>query len=336
MDTAAITRLIDESDFSGVVLVQQGDETLFSSATGLASRRWNVPNTLATRFDTGGVTKLFTAAALLQQVDAGTLDLEESIHEYVDLDDTTISPDVKLIHLLTHTSGIADDADEEAGESYDELWRERPTYSVIETADFLPQFANKPPLAAPGVECRYNNCGYVLLGLALEGATGVSYRELVQRQVFQVAGMTDSAFFDRRDDAPDVAEGGDADEETGRWQSNIFSFPPIGSPDAGAHATAADLVTFLRAARGAKLLTQELTEEFVSPQVEYDEDSMYGFGFEFDFEEDGEIRSMYKDGINAGVSAFVRHYAADDIDVVVLSNTEDGAWDVVRAIDEQF
>ena len=47
-------------------------------------------------------------------------------------------------HLLTHTSGMADDADEEAGERYEDLWKTRSNYSVVETRDFLPPSVNKP------------------------------------------------------------------------------------------------------------------------------------------------------------------------------------------------
>jgi CubicO group peptidase (beta-lactamase class C family) len=131
-----------------------------------------------------------------------------------------------------------------------------------------------------------------------------------------------------------VAEGWDKDD-AGRWVSNIYSYPPIGSPDGGAHSTAADLVRFLDAVRGGQLLDAEHTEEFLSPQVEHDEETKYGFGLEFDLEEDGTVRSYYKDGINPGASGIVRHYIEADLDVVVLSNSEDGAWDVVTEIDER-
>ena len=46
---------------------------------------------------------------------------------------------------MTHTSGVGDDADEEAGEVYEDLCRTKPNYSVTETVDFLPQFVHKPP-----------------------------------------------------------------------------------------------------------------------------------------------------------------------------------------------
>jgi len=324
MNIDGLHETVSALDFDGVVLVRRDGADLFAGAFGLASRRWEVPNTMDTRFDTASITKLFTSVAVLQQVEAGTLDLDASIHDRVDLTGTTISRDVTLRHLLTHTSGIADDADEEAGEDYADLWIDKPSYSVIETKDFLPQFAHKPARTTPGADCRYCNVGYVLAGLALEAATGQTYRDAVRERVFARAEMADSDFFDRRDAAPRVAEGGDVDDD-GRWVQNLFSYPPIGSPDGGAHATASDLLRFFDALRGGELLGREWTERFFTPQVRHDEDTEYGFGLEFS---DG---GYYKDGINAGASGLLIHYRSG-VDAVVLSNSEAGAWDVVREL----
>ena len=141
MDTDGLDTAVRASGFTGVVVVRQAGAVVFSEAYGYATPRWQIPNTVDTRFDTASITKLFTSVAVLQQVGAGRLDLDASIHSYVDLSGTTISSAVTLRHLLTHTSGIADDADEEAGEVYADLFVDRPCYAMMETADFLPQFA---------------------------------------------------------------------------------------------------------------------------------------------------------------------------------------------------
>ena len=335
LDTNGLDAFLAEHEFSGVVLVRDAGSTVYEAATGLATQRWGIGNTIETRFDTASITKLFTSVAVLQLVGKGDLDLETSIHHYVDLEGTTISPAVNLLHLLTHTSGIADDADEEAGEKYEDLFVDTPNYSIIETKDFLPQFAHKEPLAPPGVDCRYCNVGYVLAGLAIEKVTGMSYREYVFDYVFGPAGMADSGFYDRRDAAPRVAEGWDRHED-GTWFENIYSYPPIGSPDGGAHVTAPDLVKFIRAVREGQLLDAEHTEEFFVPQVEHDEHTWYGFGLEFDMNDDGTVRSYYKEGINVGASGIVRHYVDAGLDIAVLSNSEDGAWPVIRELDERL
>lgn len=352
-----LEKLARDDAFSGVVHVRRGADVLLASAHGTASRRWGVPVHPGMRFDVASVTKLFTSVAVLQQVDAGALELDGSIHDYVDLAGTTISPAVTLRHLLSHTSGIADDADEEAGESYEAIWLERTSYLVTETADFLPQFVHKPPVFAPGEGCRYCNVGYILLGLALERVTGRRYREVVVGDVFGRAGMTDSGFFHMRDAVPDVAEGWDpvrapsadspdedpADGPITGWRLNIYSYPPIGSPDGGAHVTASDLVRFFDAVRGGRLLSPASTEAFLTPQALHhtvdDADPgetaavHHAFGLEIEVTSDGEVRSLYKDGINAGASAIVRHYPAQDVTLAVVANSEDGAWEPIRLLD---
>lgn len=328
-ETRDLEAFLNDGSFSGVVQLCRDGETLFLAARGLATPRWGKPNTPQTRFDTASITKLFTSVACLQLVGAGKLDLDTSIHAYVDLHDTSISPKVTLRQLLTHSSGIADDADEEDGEDYSKLFVDLPCYAITETADFLPQFVHKPRRAEPGTECRYCNVGFILAGLAIERASGLSYRSYVVREVFGRAAMARAGFFDRRDSEPEVAEGWDP-KPGGGWISNIFSYPPIGSPDGGAHATTADLLRFLQALRQGELLPGDLTDLFFQPQVRHKDGFWFGFGLEFD----GAVYG--KDGINAGASARLCHYAAAGVDAAVLSNTKDGAWPVVAELNRRF
>ena len=299
------------------------------------------------RFDTASITKLFTSVATLQLIDRGLLSLDTGVIDFLGLKDTAISTDVNVFHLLTHTSGIGDDAEEEAGEDYADLWISKPNYSVTETVDFLPQFVHKPPNFAPGQGCRYCNCSFILLGLVIEQITGFSYRDYVRRNIFAPAHMVDTDFLRMDRVHEKVAEGADPirDEEGNviAWKKNIYSYPPIGSPDAGALVTAADLDRFLRAVQTGKLLSPKQTQAFLTPQVHYKErygwTMKYGFGLWFYVDgtnEDGSdhVVCYQKEGINAGVSGMIRHFPEQDICAVVLSNMEDGAWSPIWKIHE--
>ncbi|HEY4752037.1 MAG TPA: serine hydrolase domain-containing protein [Candidatus Limnocylindrales bacterium] len=337
---ALLQDLADADAFSGVVRVTAHGEERFAGAYGLASRAWGVPNTLEMRFDTASITKLFTAVAALQQVDAAAFALDEPVTAYLGLAGTQIAPEVTLRHLLTHTSGIGDDADEEAGEPYEDVYREHPNYAIRETADFLPQFVHRAPNFPPGRGCRYNNCGYVLAGLMIERATGRSYRDVVQHDVFERAGMIGATFQGMDTVRERVAEGADPVRDAAGsivgWRRNIYSFPPSGSPDSGALVTAVDLDRFIDAVRKGRLLSPASTDAFLTPQVDYRERDgwwqRFGLGPWFRVEPDGEALFLEKEGTNPGVSGFVRHYPAWNITAVVLSNIGDGAWEPGRRL----
>jgi len=334
--------LEDQDRFSGVVLITRGETDLYSGAFGYASRTWKIRNALDIRFDTASITKLFTTAAILQLIDQKLLAFKTSAIDYLGLEGTKISNEVNVFHLLTHTSGIGDDCEEEDGEIYEDLWKTKPNYSIRNTEDFLPQFIYKEPNFAPGQGCRYCNCSYVLLGLMIEKATGTRYRDYVRKNIFKRAKMVHSDFYDMGQAHEQVAEGCDPiRNEEGKvegWKRNVYSFPPIGSPDSGAHVTAGDLDRFLRAIQTNELLSPELTKAFFSPHVNYKEKGhwvmMYGYCLWFYVDQGAKVVCFQKEGINAGVSGLIRHFPEQDINIVMLSNIEDGVWEPVWKIHE--
>jgi CubicO group peptidase (beta-lactamase class C family) len=335
-----LTDLAASDAFSGVIRIEVAGDVVFEAEYGLASRAWQIPCSPRTRFDTASITKLFTAVATLQQIDAGAFTLDTGVVEYLGLP-AGFSPAITPYHLLTHTSGIADDADEEAGERYEDLFVERPNYGFTETAHALVNFVGKPPNFAPGEGCRYCNAGYVLLGLMIERATQLSYREYVEARVFAPAGMERSGFFKMDIVEPDVAEGADPiTDDDGRvtgWHRNVYSYPPIGAPDGGAHVTAEDLIRFHTALLAGRLLGPDSTAAMLTPKERYrprgDRVHHMGFGLEFETDAGGGVRCYWKEGINAGASGELCHYPASDLTAVVLSNMESGAWEPLRAID---
>lgn len=332
--------------FSGACLIRRGDQILFEGAAGSAHRGFAVANTVETMFDTASVTKTFTAAAVLLLVQEGKLALDQSIVELLALEHTAIPGDVTLFHLLTHTSGIVDDADEEAGESYAELFIDKPNYAIRQTADFIPQFAFKPPNFKAGEAVRYNNCGFVLLGLAIEQVSGQDYKRFVRERIFAPLGMARSGFYAMDEIGPGVAEGYYAVEnENGKilgWKKNIYSYPPVGSPDGGAQSTVGDLDRFIRAIRAGRLLDEAMTGSITAPQIPFRHavkqfngapaERINGFAFEFIVQGD-KIRCMRKDGINEGVGAMMASYPELDATIIILANQTCNVWAMHRELE---
>jgi CubicO group peptidase (beta-lactamase class C family) len=330
---AILERHHTTGNFSGVALVRRGDEEIVHQAWGLAHRGFGIPNTIDTRFDIASITKVFTAASIVQMVDQHLISLDTQVMPFLGIDGTPISDDVTIYHLLTHTSGIADDADEEAGEGYEQLFVDTPSYSIRETGDFLPQCTAKQPVFPPGEGVRYNNCGFVLLGLVIERASGLAYRDYVRQNIFARAGMKRAEFCEMDGVHSDLAEHYkriDGDDGKVTWRKNIYSYPPIGSPDGGATVTAHDLVRFLDAVRSGTLMSKEISATLLKPHVERrttDTGSVWnGFAFEFALDASGTVVKVDKDGINAGVASYLSWFPPSEITCVLLANQDCDVW----------
>jgi CubicO group peptidase (beta-lactamase class C family) len=318
--------------FSGVVSIRRGDERVFEGAYGEASRSWHIPNTVNTRFRLASVGKLFTAVAVFQLIERGLLALDRSIVDILDLHDTAIPRDVSIQHLLLMTGGIADWF-EESGD-WDETWtrlcREHPIFLLRDNNDFLPTFANKPPLAAAGARHQYSNSSYILLGMAIERASGIPYFDYVRQHVFAPAGMEHADFVALDDIVSDVAEGyvpvADTSGTTIGWKKNIYLATPTAAADGGATASAEDLHRFMAALRGQALLGPERSQAMLMPQG-FDSDledrpyrSMYGYGSYFLVDADDRLVRLSRPGEEAGISCRLYYYPAQGLDIVILGN----------------
>jgi len=331
-----LTELLAErsraGDFSGTVLLQHGDAPLFQGAYGYANRPWRVENAVDTRFRIASISKMFTAVAVLQLVDAGELSLDTEVAPCLDLEETAIPPEATVYHMLTMTSGIADWFEESGNweEDWAELCRDHPIYLFRENEDYLPLFVDEPPMFPVGERFQYNGAGYILLGLMIERLADERYAEYVRHNIFARAGMARSGFVALDDVDREVAEGyipiTDADDHIVDWRKNIYSTTPEAAADGGATSTAGDLVRFIDALRSGRLLSQRLTKAMLSPHVRQREDRPrgyvweYGFGNAFIRGEDGRIVRWGHTGEEDGVSCRLYHYPGIDVDVVILGN----------------
>ena len=331
--------------YSGTLLVEKSKNILFSAAGGEANMAYGVANTISTRFDTASVTKIFTATSILLLIEEGLLCFDDKITDVIDLTGTQIPKDVTIEQLMNHTSGIADDAEEENGEDYSALFVTKPNYSIRECADFLPQFAYKSPNFKAGTNVKYNNCAFVLLGLAIEKISGMTYREFVVKRVFEKCKMQNTLFCAMDEVNPNTAEGyfSVRDPVSGmeKWKKNIYSYPPIGTADSGAYTTVEDLATFIRAIRNEEFLTTPFVNVLLEPDCVHSRSHRFGtwttgYAFEFILTDEHNVFCMFKDGINAGVQAMISYYPQYDVIVSLLSNKNSGLYDIHKEIQAYF
>ena len=317
-------RQLDELSFSGVALVQHGDERIVEVASGLADRANGRPNGVDTRFATASVTKGFTAVTVASMIEDGLLALDTPLREVTGEALPDVDPGVTIEHLLGHTSGVGDYLDEEQLGDIDDMPLDVPAHVLDGPEAYLPLHNALQQVSRPGERFAYNNGGYVMLALAVEHAGGGSYHDEVRQRVFERAGMT-STDFERSDRLPaDTALGYLADGRT-----NVFHLPVIGTGDGGAYTTAPDMIRFWQALLAGAIVPVDVVDAMTTPRHEGPGGDHYGLGFWV--AADGS--SVFLEGMDAGVSMRTGIHRSSGRAFCAVANNSADAWPIARIIE---
>ncbi len=293
----------------GVAVVKGGD-TLLLKGYGKADVEWNVAMPADAMFEIGSVTKQFTAAAILQLRDDGKLSLDDDITKFLP-DFPTRGHKVSLRRLLDHTSGIKGLT--EMPEFRRLVVSNDPrdsAYALIKTYPF--EFA-------PGEAQIYNNSAFWLLGLVVEKASGMTYEDYVEKKIFAPLGMTRSMYCNSAEIVERRAHGYSYQgREARRAPTNVHTWPfAAGS----LCSTAGDMVTWLRALHGGKVLTPASYAEMTKPSTLSDGTVLrYGMGIGVSTNLIGNRVIGHGGGI-AGFVTEVSWYPDAQLAVVVLMNS---------------
>ncbi|MEU2129932.1 serine hydrolase domain-containing protein [Streptomyces sp. NPDC018352] len=141
------------------------------------------------RFRAGSVTKVFTAAVVLQLAEEGRIGLDRPVRRYLPDLIPGAYEDVTVRQLLNHTSGIPSVG---SGGDLDDWYAHRfdlhdPERTVREATALEPDFA-------PGTQQHYANIGYTVAGLLIERVTGDTYASQVSSRVLDPLHLKDTYF----------------------------------------------------------------------------------------------------------------------------------------------
>jgi CubicO group peptidase (beta-lactamase class C family) len=215
-----------------------------------------------TLFRVGSVSKVVSATAIMQLVEDGDLDLDADVQQYLDFDLDTPKGTVTLRHLLTHTAGFEEVISGLIGTPGSE--------KTLREA-----VSDAPPaqVFTPGTTPAYSNYGATLAGYVAQRVSGVPFDELLQRQVFDRAGMTSSSFAQPLPDELDarLAHGYPDDSEPA-VPTEVVNAAPAGAMS----ATATDMARFMLAHLGdlpddQALLRPDTLAEMHRPALDADD-----------------------------------------------------------------
>lgn len=291
------------------VAVVRGRDTLVLKGYGKADLELDVPTPERAVYEIGSVTKQFTATAVMQLQEQGKLSLDDELTKYLPSYPLQ-GHRVTVRRLLDHTSGIAG-------------FTELPEYESMSVRAVPPDslvaiFAAKPFGFTSGDAQVYNNSAYFLLGLIIEKASGMSYEQYVQQNLFARAGMLDSRYCSNSAVVARRAHGYDFDAGHLKLAGYLNFIWPYA---AGALcSTAGDLVAWARALHGGKLLGPAAYRELITPGTLNDGTRLrYAMGLAVD-----SIlghRTIEHGGGIPGFRTELAYFPDDTLTVVVLVNT---------------
>ena len=314
LDSIAARGVLQNQSVGIAAAVVKGSDTLILKAYGKADVEGDLPLTSDAMFQIGSVTKQFTAVAILQLRDQGKLSLDDDITKWLP-DFDTRGNKVTLRNLLGHTSGIVDIT------QMPELRAMQLMRNPSVTRDTVYKIISRYPFKFPtGMMQMYSNTGYWLLGLIVEKASGMTYEDYVEKRLFEPLGMSRSMYCNASENVPRRAYG------YGMRNGVTRRVPPIlhtGTYAAGAIcSTVGDMVSWLQALHGGKVLATRSYAEMITPAQLNDGTTLrYSMGLSVAEDSRG-VRFIGHDGGGFGFSSDARWYPDEKLAIVVLTNSE--------------
>jgi CubicO group peptidase (beta-lactamase class C family) len=294
---------VDGGNFSGAILLARDGKPLVSRAYGMANWELGVANTPQTRFHIASVSKPFTAAAILLLEAQGRLHVSDPVARWIP--DFPRGQGTTLLHLLTHTSGIADinGAPLYAAESV------KPHTPL----DLVGLIRGLEPAAAPGERYAYSNSNYNILAYVIELASGRAYGEFLRDAIFAPLGMADTG----HDGNAQALIAGRAAGYVPEGLKGFGNAPwldwSIKTGNGSLYSTTADLLKFDQALYGDRLLPKGSIDRILGA----------GQGNVFGWFVNDRLghRCMAANGRSPGFVATLQRYIDEKITVIVLANT---------------
>ncbi|PKW20416.1 serine hydrolase domain-containing protein [Flavobacterium lindanitolerans] len=258
----------DKNGPGGVFLVAKNGKTIYHKAVGKANLELDVDMTADQIFQIGSITKQFTAVGILMLEEQGKINTGSSISKYIP--DYPSGDNIKIYHLLTHTSGIKD-------------FTKMKSIQQIAQKDLSPKelidfFKNEPVEFLPGTKFEYNNSGYAILGYIIELVTGETYRDFIRKNIFEKIGMVNSRYADDSAIIKKRAYGYQKKGEAYVNKGRISFAIPYSS--GSLMSTSEDMLKWQNALNHNLLLNEKTSEKaFTKKTLDNGETIGYGFGW---------------------------------------------------------
>lgn len=303
---------VSENSPGYALMIIKNNQVLLSKGYGLRNIEKHEKINPNSSFYLASLSKQFTGMAYGILLERGMIDLEDYVTKYIP-DFPVYGKEIKIKHLLSHTSGLPDYYSF-IGEDISEF-SNKDVYKIITERDSL--------LFPPGESYSYSNSGYVLLSILLEKITGEKFSDFMRENIFEPLDMENTLVHDESKPGIKNKAVGYSQDASGNFIINDYNLSTTGA--GGIFSTLNDLFKWDEALYTEKLVKKSTMEKMLTPfKLNNGESSNYGFGW---------MIREFKEGKNEGKTYYVHtgslkgfrniiiRYPEESLTLVCLSNS---------------
>ncbi|MDQ0198935.1 serine hydrolase domain-containing protein [Neobacillus ginsengisoli] len=283
---------------NGSIAAVKNNKRFFSEGVGYSDIFNRTLNSQYTTFPIASITKTIVAVCILQLQESGKLTIQDPVSKYV----SNLPKNIKIVHLLNHTSGIQPP-----------IWH----IGDKEPRDIIKKAAKRAGKFPAGTKWDYNDINYLVLGYIVEKVTGTTLHEYIEKNIFNKSSMVNAGFITPENIVPFTSKGYIKLAERLINSSKLNPYLLFGCGDI--YATALDLCLFDEALMNGKLLKNQSLKEMVTPGPK----SSYGLGVYHSGDR------VYSRGVVGGWES-LHVYFKDKTSIVVLLNVRDKERDIKK------
>lgn len=294
------------------VLVFKDDKIVFKKGYGVSNVSTQEKITQNTNFRLASVTKQFTAMSILLLVQKGRIKLEDPLTKYFP-SFPAYGKDIKIKHLLTHTSGLMD---------YEDLMPATQVMQLHDTNCLQLMYKANGLYFAPGAQYKYSNTGYAILALIVEKISGQDYGLFLKENIFKPLKMKNSvAFEEGKSTIPNRAFGYSLDN--GSWVETDQSLTSAVLGDGGIYTNTIEMTQWIKALWDFKLLGSEMQNQAWS-RKKLNSGASIDYGYGWHVEDYKNITHPHHGGSSIGFRNQILLFPEQKLMVILLTNRNEG------------
>jgi len=235
----------------GAVLVMKDGKVIFEKGYGLSHISTKEKITPETIFNTGSISKTFVSNTVLSLAEEGKLSVDDNLTKFFpNFKNKSISDQVKIHHILSHTSGLPDNR----AKFIDSI----KFYTAKDQENWDPVEQNDSLWFEPGSRFAYSNPSFNGLAMVIEKVTGKRWQEVVEERIFKPSGMPTSKITDGPFPESGVAHGYYKDMKGAFHELDYGETPAFAAAgNGGVWSSVRELANYERAIQKAVFLKKE-------------------------------------------------------------------------------